>query len=95
MSEHEVPEAVARRAEVAAASLVAEGRWTAADDAALDAAFEAAARAALAVPSLTERAPRLRRFARLVVPTSLRPLLGRTARRVDALLRRLSGASTR
>ena len=92
MQSSEGPATVLARATTAADALVADGRWSDADDAALDDAFEVAARAALAVPSLAERAPRLRRIARLVVPAGLRPSLGRLARRVDALIRRLAGA---
>jgi hypothetical protein len=87
------PAAVLARATAAAEALVAAGRWNEADDAMLDEAFDDSARAALAVPSLAERAPGLRRIARLVVPAGLRPGLGRLARRVDAIIRRLAGVA--
>jgi hypothetical protein len=81
---------VAASARDAADALQASGAWTAADDLAMDAAFSTAATAALAVPSFAERAMLLRRIAGRVVPRRLRPLLGRLARRADALARRVA-----
>jgi len=63
-------------------------RWTEADARRVEAAFEAAARAALRAPAL-ERSLRLRRVARHVVPGSARPALRRFAARLDAASRRI------
>jgi hypothetical protein len=89
MGEHETLAtryaAVRERAAAQAEAAADDGRWGTERDAALDAAFEHAALAALAVPALIERAVRLKRIARRVVPRTFRPSLRRAARRLDAL----------
>jgi hypothetical protein len=57
--------------------LAATGRWTAADAAALDRAFERSATRALRAPRPAERSLLLRRIARRVVPAAARPYLRR------------------
>jgi hypothetical protein len=57
--------------------LATTGRWTAADAAELDRAFERSATGALRALRLAERSLLLRRIARRFVPASARPYLRR------------------
>ncbi len=87
----ELLDRIAREAD----ALVAAGAWSAARDAQLDAAFEAAATAALRVPRFAERSRRLRAVARVVVPARLRPAVKRVARLAERSARALAARGHR
>lgn len=71
-----------------ATELSVSGRWSNAMQVELDQGFERAARKALRAAALYERSVMLRRIARRVIPTGLRPIAKRAARLLDRLMAR-------
>ncbi|MGA8295824.1 MAG: hypothetical protein WB770_02155 [Acidimicrobiales bacterium] len=76
-------ESVISKARDDVAALVAEGRWTLGDDAALEQQLARATFDALRAPRLAERSVRLRKIARRTIPRPLRPKLRRALARAE------------
>lgn len=83
------PDDLPRRASAEAKRLLFEGFWSTQRNEELDALFARCAEQALRVPALAERALRLRRLGRKVLPPALRPVVRATVVRLDRLSRRI------